>query len=99
MDTQPVYSIGSILTSFKLAVLAIATVVVVFLPQDMRDNAGELILAAVSATTILIGDLIGYILTRDRVTSIAAPNLPIGTVVNAGTPAPTGVVAPVEGQP
>lgn len=99
MDQQPVYSIGSILTSFKLAVVAIAAVIIVFLPEDMRAVAGELIIAAVSAATIFIGDLIGYILTRDRVTPVAAPNLPIGTVVNAGTPAPTGVVVPQEGQP
>ena len=95
MNDQPVYSIGSILTSFKLAAVAIATVVVVFLPEDMDPNAGPLIIAAVSAAAIFIGDIVGYILTRDRVTSIAAPNLPIGTVVNANNPnEPTAVVTP-----
>lgn len=105
MDTQPVYSIGSILTSFKIAVIAIATVLVVFLPNEMvtnpdgtPNNVPALIIAAVSAASVFIGDLIGYVLTRDRVTPIAAPNLPIGTIVNAGSPAPTGVVAPTEGQ-
>jgi hypothetical protein len=95
MDTQPVYSIGTILTSFKLAVIAIATVLVIFLPDDVRNVASELILAAVAAFTVFIGDLLGYILTREKVTPIASPNLPVGTVVNANNPnEPTSVVTP-----
>lgn len=95
MDQTPVYSIGTILTSFKLAVLAVATVIVVFLPEDMQTVAGTLILAAVSAVTIFIGDLVGYILTREKVTPIASPNLAVGTVVNANNPnEPTSVVTP-----
>jgi hypothetical protein len=106
MNDQPVYSIGGLLTSFKLAVLAIATVLVVFLPTSMvtnpdgtPNNVPALILAATAAFTVFIGDLLGYILTKDRVTSVANPNLPIDTIVNEHSGAPTGIVRPLEGEP
>lgn len=99
MDTQPVYSIGSVLTSFKLAIVAIATVIVVFLPEDMQATAGTLIIAAVSAATIFIGDLVGYILTREKVTPISNPTLQPGTVINADSPSLPTITVPSAIQP
>ena len=46
------------------------------------------------AAFVLIGFLITGVAVRAKVTSVASPNLPIGTVVNETNAEPTGVVVP-----
>jgi hypothetical protein len=90
VEREPVVSIGAVFTSLKLAVTALLTVMA--LQLNMDEGATAALIGAGAAITIAVGDIVAYILTRDRVTPVAAPNLPIGTVVNRDAPDPTGVV-------
>ena len=65
MNTEPVYTIGAIFTSLKIAVVAVLTVVALGLQLDEAMTAA--IIGAGSAITLAVGDLIGYVLTRNRV--------------------------------
>jgi hypothetical protein len=90
MTNEPVLSIGAVFTSLKAAVIAVLTVVALQLNMDANSTAA--VIGAGAAITLAVGDIFGYYLTRQQVTPIASPNLPIGTTVNADSPNPTGVV-------
>lgn len=66
MTTEPVYTIGAVFTSLKLAIVAIITVVALALQLDEAMTAA--VIAAGSAITLAVGDVVGYVLTRRKVT-------------------------------
>lgn len=80
MNTEPVYTIGGIVTSLKVAVVAVITAVALGAQWSAEMTAATI--GAASAIVILVGDILGYVLTRPRVTPVAAPVLPIDTAVN-----------------
>lgn len=90
--SEPVINIGAVFTSLKLAVTAVIAVIAVVLEMD--ETATIALTSAGAAITIAVGDIVGYFLTRNQVTPIQTPNLPIGTVVNQYTAETTGVVVP-----
>lgn len=90
MNNEPVLSIGAVFTSLKAAVIAVLTVVALQLNLDANQTAA--VIGAGAAITLAVGDIFGYYFTRQQVTSIANPNLPIGTTVNANSPSPEGQV-------
>lgn len=79
MTNEPVRTIGTVMTSAKVAAVAIATLVAAML--DMTGEDAALFVAAVSAVAILLGDVVQLIWTRDHVTPVAAPKLHEGAVV------------------
>jgi hypothetical protein len=90
MNSEPVVSIGAVFTSLKLAVTAVIAIMAIQLEMD--EAATIALTSAGAAITIAVGDIIGYLMTRDKVTPVADPNLPIGTLVNRDDSAPTGIV-------
>jgi hypothetical protein len=94
MSQSPVVSIGAVFTSLKLAVTLLLAFIA--LQLDMDEVSTIALTSAGAAITIAVGDIIGYLLTRDQVTPVANPNLPIGTEVNRDSAAPTGVVRAVD---
>jgi len=97
MNSEPVVTIGTVFTSLKLAVTAV--IAVIALQLEMDANATVMLTSAGAALTIAIGDIVAYILTRDRVTPVSDPVLPIGTAVNERTSAPAGVVVAAPAAP
>lgn len=65
MQTEPVYTIGAVFTSLKVAIVAIITVVALGLGLDEAMTAA--VIGAGSAITLAVGDIVGYVLTRNRV--------------------------------
>lgn len=65
MTSEPVYTIGAIFTSLKVAVVAVLTVVALGMELDEAMTAA--VIGAGSALTLAIGDVLGYVLTRNRV--------------------------------
>lgn len=96
MNREPVVSIGVVFTSLKVAVVSLLTVVAISLQLDEATTGA--IIGAGSAITLAIGDIVAYALTRPTVTPVDSPNLPVGTIVNAHSDAPTSVVAPSDPQ-
>jgi hypothetical protein len=90
VNAEPVYTLGAIFTSLKVAVVSVLTVVALALQLDEAMTAA--VIGAGSAIIVVVGDVLGYVLTRERVTSVANPNLPLGTEVNRANGDPTGVV-------
>ena len=90
MNNEPVLSIGAVFTSLKAAVIAVLTVVALQLNLDANQTAA--VIGAGAALTLAVGDIFGYYFTRQQVTSVASPNLPIGTQVNVDSPQPQATV-------
>jgi hypothetical protein len=65
--TEPVYTIGAIITSVELAVVAVLTVVVLAMGMEQDAPMAVAIIGAGSALTVAIGNIIGYWMTRSRV--------------------------------
>lgn len=65
MQTEPVYTIGAVFTSLKIAVVAVVTVVALALELDEAMTAA--VVGAGAAVTLAVGDILGYVLTRARV--------------------------------
>lgn len=93
-ENEPVRSIGAVFLSLKAAVIAVITVIAVSAHWD--DVLTGAVIGAGAAITVAIGDIIVMVLTREKVTPVANPNLPIDTIVNRDIAAPTGVVTAVQ---
>jgi hypothetical protein len=94
VSTEPVVTIGAVFTSLKVAVTAVLTIVALQLEMDAEQTAA--LIGAGAAITIAIGDILGYVLTRDRVTPVTQPVLKPGTTVNEFTDVyPTSTVDPL----
>lgn len=65
MKDEPVIAIGTIFTSLKVAVVSILTVIAI--SQGWDEVMTGAVIGAGSAITLAIGDIIAYVLTRDRV--------------------------------
>ena len=72
MSTEPLYSITAIFTSLKLAVISVVTVIAISAEWD--DVMKAAVVGAAAALTMAIGDIVGAILTHDRVTPYTAPS-------------------------
>ncbi|RLB44776.1 MAG: hypothetical protein DRH30_00540 [Deltaproteobacteria bacterium] len=68
MSTEPLYSIAAIFTSMKVAVISVITVVAISMEWDSTMTAA--VIGAGSAITLAIGDIVGAVLTHDRVTPV-----------------------------
>jgi hypothetical protein len=68
MQTEPVYTIGLIITSVEAAVVALLTVGVLVAGLDQDTPVAVAIIGAGSAVTLAIGNVVGYRMTRARVT-------------------------------
>lgn len=67
MNTEPVYTIGLLITSTEAAVVALLTVAVLAAGLESDAPLAVAIIGAGSALTLAIGNVIGYYLTRNRV--------------------------------
>jgi len=65
MSNEPVITIGTVFTSIKLAVTAIITAWA--LQAGLPEGETAAYVGAGAALTIAIGDIVGYFLTRRRV--------------------------------
>lgn len=72
MESEPVYTIGLLVTSTEAAVVALLTVAVLAAGLESDAPMAVAIIGAGSAVTLAIGNVIGYVLTRRRV-SPASP--------------------------
>jgi len=68
MRTEPVYTIGTVITAVEVAVVAVLTVVVLAAGYDQDAPMAVAIIGAGSSLTLAVGNVIGYWLTRNRVT-------------------------------
>lgn len=73
MNSEPVYTIGLLITSTEAAVVALLTVAVLLLGLESDAPLAVAIIGAGSAVTLAIGNLTGYYLTRQRV----SPSSPV----------------------
>lgn len=96
MNTQPVYTIGTVITATEIAVVSVLTVIVLAMGLQEDAPLAIAITGAGSGLTLAIGNIIGYYMTHQQVTSVTSPNLPINTLVNEHIKAPTGIVTAVE---
>lgn len=67
MNREPVYTIGLLITSTEAAVVALLTVAVLAAGLESDAPLAVAIIGAGSAVTLAVGNLIGYRLTRQRV--------------------------------
>ena len=65
-ENEPVYSIGRIFTSLKLAAIAVVTIVALMMEWDDATTAA--VVGGVSAIVVVAADIVGYVMTRERVT-------------------------------
>lgn len=72
MEREPLVTIGAVMTSVKLAVVAVVAVLVI----DMDPDRAALVIAAASAVTIALGDILQLIIGRRRVTPASDPVIP-----------------------
>lgn len=71
MNTEPVYTIGLLITSTEAAVVALLTVAVLAAGLEADAPLAVAIIGAGSAVTLAIGNVIGYYLTRNRVSPVS----------------------------
>lgn len=98
-ETNPVTTITAIIAAVGTLIASAvkASVLLGLVAWTPEQVAG--ITLVVDNALVVVSSLLIIVLVKDKVTPVAAPNLPIGTTVNANSPAPTGVVEPVAGQP
>lgn len=90
MTTEPAVLIGAIGAIITAAIPLLARAF--GWTEDVSREVETLLLAIVT----LGGMLITALVIRSRVTPVASPNLPIGTVVNERSADATGTVTPKE---
>lgn len=71
MNSEPVYTIGLLITSTEAAVVALLTVAVIAFGLEQDAPLAVAIIGAGSAVTLAIGNVIGYWLTRNRVSPVS----------------------------
>lgn len=71
MNTEPVFTIGLLITSTEAAVVALLTVAVLAFGLEADAPLAVAIIGAGSAVTLAIGNVIGYYLTRNRVSPVS----------------------------
>lgn len=67
MNTEPVITIGAIVTSIEAAIVALLTVAVLAAGLEADTPLAVAIIGAGSAVTLAVGNVAGYVLTRRRV--------------------------------
>jgi len=70
VNSEPVYTIGLLITSTEAAVVALLTVAVLAAGLDSDAPLAVAIIGAGSAVTLAIGNVIGYYVTRNRVSPV-----------------------------
>jgi len=71
MNNEPVYTIGLLITSTQAAVVALVTVLVLAMDLDPAEPLGAALIGAGATVTLAIGNLVGYYLTRQRVSPVS----------------------------
>jgi hypothetical protein len=71
MRTEPVITIGAVITSIQAAVVALLTVAVLAADLDAEQGLGFAIIGAGSAVTLAVGNALSWYLTRRRVSPVS----------------------------
>lgn len=71
MQSEPVFTIGLVITSIEAAVVALLTVGVLAAGLESEAPLAVAIIGAGSAVTLAIGNVVGYWLTRSRVSPVS----------------------------
>lgn len=74
MEREPLITIGAVVTSVKLAVVAVVGVIVI--AAELPEELGSSLILAAGLIVVAVGDVLQLVLTRPRVTPAARPTLP-----------------------